>query len=68
MEEGLIRSCFHAEILEFQSYFRHRNYFDIDSNQTRSEEIQVIPIERFSKVMKTFCFDFGEKYEVTLGW
>jgi len=19
-------------------------------------------------VMKTFCFDFGEKYEVTFGW
>jgi len=25
-------------------------------------------MERFSEVMKTFCFDFGEKYEVTLGW
>jgi hypothetical protein len=28
----------------------------------------VIPVERFSEVMKTFCFDFGEKYEVTFGW
>jgi hypothetical protein len=25
-------------------------------------------MERFSDVMKTFCFDFGEKYEVTFGW
>jgi hypothetical protein len=25
-------------------------------------------MERFLEVMKTFCFDFGEKYEVTLGW
>jgi hypothetical protein len=25
-------------------------------------------MERFSEVMKTFCFAFGEKYEVTLGW
>jgi hypothetical protein len=68
MKKGLIRSCFHAEFLEFQSYSRHRNHFDIDSKQTHSEEIQVIPMERFSEVMKTFCFDFGEKYEVTLGW
>jgi len=44
------------------------NHFDIDSKQTHSEEIQVIPTERFLEVMKTFCFDFGEKYEVTLGW
>jgi hypothetical protein len=61
MKEGLTRSCFHAEILEFQSYSRHKNHFDIDSKQTYSEEIQVIPIEGFSEVMKTFCFDFGEK-------
>jgi len=60
-EEGLTRSCFHAKILEFQSYSRHKNHFDIDSKQIYSEEIQVIPIERFSEVMKTFCFDFGEK-------
>ena len=59
---------FHAEFLEFQSYSRHRNYFDIDSKQTHSEEIQVIPMERLSEVMKTFCFAFGEKYEVTFGW
>ena len=56
----LTRSCFHAEFLEFQSYSSNRNHFDIDSKQTHSEEIQVIPMERFSEVMKTFCFDFGE--------
>ena len=61
MKEGLTRSCFYTEILEFQSYSKHKNYFDIDSKQTYSEEIQVIPIEGFSEVMKTFCFDFGEK-------
>jgi len=54
VKEGLTRSCFHAEILEFQSYSRHRNHFGLDSKQTRSEEIQVIPIERFSEMMKTF--------------
>jgi len=54
--------------LEFQSYSRHKNHLNIDSKQTHSEEIQVIPMERFSEVMKTFCFDFGEKYEVTSGW
>jgi hypothetical protein len=32
------------------------------------KKIQVIPMERFSEVMKTFGFDFGEKYEVTFGW
>jgi len=62
------RSCFHAEFLEFQSYSRYRNHFDIDSKQTHSEEIQVIPMERFSDVMKTFVLIFGEKYEVTFGW
>ena len=36
-------------------------------SRTHSEEIQVIPMERFSEVMKTFGFDFGEKYEVTFG-
>jgi len=60
VKEGLTRRCFHAEILEFQSYSRHRNYFYINSKQTHSEEIQVIPMERFSEVMKTFCFAFGE--------
>jgi hypothetical protein len=54
MKKGLIRSCFHAEFLEFQSYSRHRNHFDINSKKTCSEEIQVIPMERFSEVMKTF--------------
>jgi hypothetical protein len=68
VKEGLTRSCFYAEILEFQSYSRHRNHFDIDSKQTHSKEIQVIPMERFLEVMKTFCFVFGEKYKVTLGW
>jgi len=65
VKEGLTWSCFHAEILEFQSYSRHINYFDSNSNQTHSEEIQVIHMERFSEVMKNFYFDFGEKYEVT---
>jgi hypothetical protein len=46
--------------LKFQSYSWHRSHFDIDSKQTHYEEIQVIPMERFSKVMNTFCFDFGE--------
>jgi hypothetical protein len=54
--------------LEFQSYSRRKNHFDIDSKQTHSEEIQVIPMERFSEVMKTFVLIFGEKYEVTFGW
>jgi hypothetical protein len=54
VKEGLTRSCFHAEILEFQSYSRHKNHFDIDSKQIYSEEIQVIPMERFSEMMKTF--------------
>jgi hypothetical protein len=58
VKEGLARSCFHAEIFEFQSYSRHRNYFDIDSKQTHSEKIQVIPMERFSDEMKTFLFCF----------
>jgi hypothetical protein len=63
------RSCFHAEFLEFQSYSTNRNYFDIDSKQTHSEEIQVIPMERFSDVMKTFCFwRKCEDHEVTFGW
>jgi hypothetical protein len=56
VKEGLARSCFHAEILEFQSYSRHRNHFDIDLKQTHSEEIQVIPMERFSEVMITLLF------------
>jgi hypothetical protein len=67
MKKGLTKSCFHAEFLEFQSYSIHRNHFDLDSKKTRSEENQVIPMERFSEVMKTFCFDFGEKYKVTFG-
>jgi hypothetical protein len=67
VKEGLT-SCFHAELFEFQSYSTHRNHFDIDSKKTCSKEIQVISMERFSEVMKTFCFAFGEKYEVTLGW
>jgi hypothetical protein len=53
------RSCFHVEFfffLEFQSYSRHKNHFDISLKQTCSEEIQVIPMDKFSKLMKTFCF------------
>jgi len=58
---------------EFQSYSSNRNHFDIDSKQTHSEEIQVIPMKRFSEVMKTFCFDFWWKiwsdiWLVTKGW
>jgi hypothetical protein len=33
---------------EFQSYSRHRNHFDISLKQTHSEEIQVIPMYKFS--------------------
>jgi hypothetical protein len=47
---------------------RHKNHFDIDSKQTRYEEIQVIHMERISEVMKNFCFVFGEKHKVTFGW
>jgi hypothetical protein len=61
VKEGLTSSCFHAEILEFQSYSKQKNHFGLDSKQTRSKEIQVIPMKRFSEVMKTFCFAFGEK-------
>jgi hypothetical protein len=60
MKEDLTMSCFHVEFLEFQSYSRHRNHFDIDLKQTHSEEIQVIPMKMFLKVMKTLCFTFGE--------
>lgn len=64
MKEGLViyKELFSCRIffLEFQSYSTNRNHFDIDSKQTHSEEIQMIPMERFSDVMKTFCFDFGE--------
>jgi hypothetical protein len=56
------------KFLEFQSYSRHINPFDIDSKRTHSEEIQVIPMERLSEVMKMFCFAFGEKYKVIFGW
>jgi hypothetical protein len=63
VKEGLViyKELFSCRIfLEFQSYSSNRNHFDIDSKYTHSEEIQVIPMERFSEVMKTFCFDFGE--------
>jgi hypothetical protein len=33
---------------EFQSYSRHRNHFDIGLKQTHFEEIQVIPMDKFS--------------------
>jgi hypothetical protein len=65
VKEGLARSCFHAEILEFQSYSRHRNHFDIDLKQTHSKEIQVIPMERFLDVMKTFYFAFDKNVKNT---
>jgi hypothetical protein len=47
-------SCFHVEFLEFQSYSRHRNHFDISLKQTRYEEIQMIPMDKFSEVTKTY--------------
>jgi hypothetical protein len=58
VKEGLVftRNCFHTEILYFQSFSTHRNHFDIGLKQTRYEEIQVIPMDKFSEVMKTFCF------------
>ena len=37
-------------------------------SRTHSDKIQVIPMERFSEMMETFCFYFDEKYEVTFGW
>jgi hypothetical protein len=33
--------------LEFQTYSRHRNHFDIDLKQTHYVEIQVIPMDKF---------------------
>jgi hypothetical protein len=44
----LTRGCFHSEFLEFQSYSKHRNHFDIGIKQTRFEKIQVIPMDKFS--------------------
>ena len=52
---------FMHKFLEFQSYSRHKNHFDIDSKQTHSEKIQVIPMERLLEGMKTFCFAFWWK-------
>jgi hypothetical protein len=50
-------SCFHGEFLEFQSYSKHKNHFDIGLKQTYSEEIQVIPMDMSSYVLKIFvCF------------
>jgi len=37
-------------------------------SRTHSDKIQVIPMKRFLEMMENFCFDFGEKYEVTFGW
>ena len=72
---SLTRSFFHAEFLEFQSYSRHSNHFDIDSKQTYSEEIQVIPMGSFSDVMKTFVSILVKMWRtrsdiglVTKGW
>jgi len=65
------RSCFHAEFLEFQSYSTNRNHFDIDSKQTHSDKIQVIPMERFLEMMEKFLFLFwwkSEEHKVTSGW
>jgi hypothetical protein len=62
VKEGLVftRNSFHVEILDFQSSSTQRNHFDTSLKQTCSEEIQMIPMDRFSEVMKTFCFSFGE--------
>ena len=46
------------KFLEYQSYSRHKNPFDIDSKRTHSKKIQVNPIERFLEVMKRFLFCF----------
>jgi hypothetical protein len=40
------RIYFLGEFLEFQSYSKHKNYFDVSLKQTCSEEIQVIPMDR----------------------
>jgi hypothetical protein len=70
VKEGLvfIRKCFHAEFLKFQSYSRHRNHFDIGLKKTRSEEIQVIPMDRFFRSDANFLFCFWLKYEVMFCW
>jgi hypothetical protein len=62
------RNYFLAKILEFQNYSKRRNHFDIGLKQTRYEEIQVIPIDRFSEVMKEFLFCFCWKYIVMFYW
>jgi len=54
----LYKEMFSCKIFGTSKLFHHKNHFDIDSKQTRSEEIQVIPMERFSEVMKTFFFCF----------
>jgi hypothetical protein len=49
-----------VDFLAFQSYSKRKNHFDIGLKQTYSKEIEVIHMDRFLKVMKTFCFAFGE--------
>jgi hypothetical protein len=52
-----------VEFFEFQSYSRHKYHFDIGVKQTRSEEIQVIPMNKVSEVMKKICFAFSENMQ-----
>jgi hypothetical protein len=53
---GIYKELFSCKVLEFQSYSRHKNHFGISLKQTCSEEIQVIHMDKFSEVMKTFAF------------
>jgi hypothetical protein len=62
------KDLFSCRIFGIPKLFQTQNHFDIDSKKTHSEEIQVIPMERLSEMMKTFCFAFGKKHEVTFGW
>jgi hypothetical protein len=57
----LYKEMFSCKIFGTSKLFHHKNHFDIDSKETRSEEIQVILMERFSEVMKTFLFCFWWK-------
>jgi len=68
--EGLViyKELFSCRNFGIQNYSKHRNHFDIGLKQTRSEEIQVIPIDRFSEVMKESLFCFCLKYIVMFYW
>jgi hypothetical protein len=51
---GLViyKGCFHETLLGFQSYSKHKDYFDVNFKQTCSKKIQVIPMGRF----ESLCF------------